>query len=188
LKSRRHVNDNNQETLVGDRQMAENPKGNDGAKPLSAEDLQDLVASTDTGARNPAGIAGYIVAGVALAWSLFQLYIASPLPYSLSSLTGLPLVLNDTQIRSIHLAFGLLLAFLAYPAFSNSPRDRIPVVDWVLAIAAAFCALYIFIFYRDLASRPGASITQDLVAAGLGMILLLEATRRALGPPLMAVA
>lgn len=168
--------------------MAENPKGNDGAKPLSAEDLQDLVASTDTGARNPAGIAGYIVAGVALAWSLFQLYIASPLPYSLSSLTGLPLVLNDTQIRSIHLAFGLLLAFLAYPAFSNSPRDRIPVVDWVLAIAAAFCALYIFIFYRDLASRPGASITQDLVAAGLGMILLLEATRRALGPPLMAVA
>src|SRR5690606_10757466 len=60
--------------------------------------------------------------------------------------------------------------------------------DWVLAIAAAFCALYIFIFYRDLASRPGASITQDLVAAGLGMILLLEATRRALGPPLMAVA
>ncbi|WP_011579526.1 MULTISPECIES: TRAP transporter permease [Chelativorans] len=169
--------------------MAEKTKNVTGEQaPLSADDLQDLVASTDTGAREPSGIAGYIIAGVALCWSLFQLYIASPVPFSLSSLTGLPLVFNDTQIRSVHLAFGLLLAFLAYPAFSSSPRDRIPVIDWILAIAAAFCALYIFIFYRELSGRPGASITRDLVAAGIGMVLLLEATRRALGPPLMVVA
>ncbi|MCV0394808.1 MAG: TRAP transporter permease [Rhizobiaceae bacterium] len=156
--------------------------------PLSDAELQDLVAAADTGARNPAGTAGWIIAGVALCWSLFQLYIASPLPFIFSSATGLSLVLNDTQARSIHLAFGLFLAFMAYPAFSRSPRDRIPLLDWVLAIAAAFAALYIFIYYRDLARRPGLPITQDLVVAGIGMVLLLEATRRALGPPLAIVA
>ncbi|WP_173932467.1 TRAP transporter permease [Chelativorans sp. Marseille-P2723] len=166
--------------------MVEKRNGAEAA--LSPDELQDLVASSDTGARNPAGLTSYVIAGVALCWSLFQLYIASPLPFTFSTLTRLPLVLNDTQIRSIHLAFGLLLAFLAYPAFAKSPRDRVPILDWVLAITAAFCALYIFIFYRDLARRPGLPITQDLVVAGIGMLLLLEATRRALGPPLMFVA
>src|SRR5690606_10232890 len=151
-------------------------------------ELQDLVAAADTGARNPIGIAAWVISGIALLWSLFQLYIASPLPFTLSSATGLPLVLNDTQTRSIHLAFGVFLAFTAYPAFSGSPRNRIPTLDWILAILAAFTALYIFIFYRDLARRPGLPITQDLVVAGIGMVLLLEATRRALGPPLAVVA
>lgn len=156
--------------------------------PLSDAELQDLVAASDTGARDPAGFAAYVIAGVALCWSLFQLYIASPLPFTLSSMTGLPLVFNDTQTRSIHLAFGIFLAYTAYPAFASSPRDRIPLLDWVLALLAAFAALYIFIFYRELARRPGLPITQDLVVAGMGMVLLLEATRRALGPPLAVVA
>lgn len=159
-----------------------------GNTPLSEAELQDLVAAADTGARNPVGFAAWVISGVALCWSLFQLYIASPLPFIFSSATGLSLVFNDTQTRSIHLAFGIFLAFMAYPAFARSPRDRIPLLDWVLALLAAFAALYIFIFYRDLARRPGLPITQDLVVAGIGMVLLLEATRRALGPPLAIVA
>jgi TRAP-type uncharacterized transport system fused permease subunit len=153
----------------------------------SQQELDDLVASADTGARNPAGPVGKMIAGVALVWSLFQLYIASPLPFTLSSATGMSLVLNATEIRSIHLAFALFLAYTAYPAFRSSPRAYIPLVDWVLAIAAAMASLYIFFFYRDLSTRPGLPITQDLVAAGIGMVLLLEATRRALGPPLVIV-
>jgi len=156
--------------------------------PLSEAELQDLVAATDTGARKPVGYAAWVISGVALCWSLFQLYIASPLPFTLSSLTGLPLVLNDTQTRSIHLAFGLFLAFMAYPALASSPRDRVPVQDWIFAILAACTALYISVFYAELARRPGLPITQDLVVAGLGIIFLLEATRRALGPPLSVVA
>src|SRR5690606_33490506 len=109
-----------------------------------------------------AGFAAWVISGVALCWSLFQLYIASPLPFTLSSATGLPLVFNDTQARSIHLAFGVFLAFTAYPAFARSPRDRIPAFDWILAILAAIAALYIFIFYRDLARRPGPPITPHL--------------------------
>ncbi|EKV29183.1 TRAP-type putative transport system [Caenispirillum salinarum AK4] len=146
------------------------------------EDYGDFVAETETGARQPVGFAGKLLIGVALAWSLFQLYYASPLPYMIGS------VLNSTEARSIHLAFAIFLAYTAYPAFKRSPRGHIPLLDWVFAIIGAMCAGYLYVFYRDLAQRPGLPITQDLVVAVVGMILLLEATRRALGPPLMIVA
>jgi TRAP transporter 4TM/12TM fusion protein len=152
---------------------------------LSDDDLQDLVASSDTGARNPIGPVGTALAGLALLWSLFQLWIASPLPF----LPGNPIpVLNDTETRSIHLAFAVFLAFMAYPALKRSPRDRIPILDWVLALAGAFSAAYLFIFYAELSDRPGDPIQRDLIVAGIGLVTLLEATRRALGPPLMVVA
>ena len=152
---------------------------------LSDAELQDLVASSDTGARNPAGGIGRLLAGVALAWSVFQLWIASPLPFLVTDIIP---VLNDTRTRSIHLAFAVFLAFMAYPALKRSPRDRVPVLDWILALAAAFSAAYFFLFYEALSSRPGAPIETDLWVAGVGMVALLEAARRALGPPLMIVA
>ena len=110
--------------------MANDPKtAGKATTAMTDDELQDLVASSDTGARNPVGTAGLVIAGVALCWSLFQLYIASPLPFMLSRMTGLQLVFNDTQTRSIHLAFGVFLAFMAFPALSSSPRDRIPLLE-----------------------------------------------------------
>ena len=46
-------------------------------------DLQQLVAEADTGGRKPVGLARGILASVAIAWSLFQLWYASPLPFIL---------------------------------------------------------------------------------------------------------
>ncbi|MDP5254397.1 MULTISPECIES: TRAP transporter permease [unclassified Vibrio] len=148
-----------------------------------ADDVQDMVAQADTGARHPGGIQGRILWFVPLCWSLFQLWYASPLPFIFDF--G---VLNDTQARSIHLMFAIFLAFTAYPAFKRSPRDTIPAIDWLLALAGSFAAAYIYIFYNELADRSGAPTQFDIVAAVTGMVLLLEATRRALGPPLMCVA
>lgn len=153
-------------------------------KPELAESgAQDLVAQVDTGARHPAGLPGKILFGVPLAWSLFQLWYASPLPF----LLGFG-VFNNTEARSIHLAFAIFLAFTAFPAFKKSPRDHIPIQDWVFAALGAFSAAYIYIFYTELSGRPGSPTTFDLVTAVIGMLMLLEATRRALGPPLMVVA
>ncbi|EGA65908.1 TRAP transporter permease [Vibrio brasiliensis] len=148
-----------------------------------SQDVQEMVAQSDTGARAPSGLSGRILWFVPLCWSLFQLWYASPLPFIFDF--G---VLNDTEARSIHLMFAVFLAFTAYPAMKNSPRDRIPVVDWLLALAGSFSAAYIYIFYTELANRSGAPTTFDIVIAVSGMLLLLEATRRALGPPLMVVA
>ena len=152
-------------------------------------DLNELVASNDMGARNPPGPVGLALTGVALAWSLFQLWIASPLPFIVAEHLGLSLVFNDTETRSIHLGFAMLLAFTAFPALSSSPRDRIPVQDWAMALIGTFAALYLFLFYEGvLVDRSGIPNTTDLVVAGAGMVLLLEAARRALGPPLAIVA
>nr|MBP8923118.1 TRAP transporter permease [Thauera sp.] len=95
---------------------------------------------------------------------------------------------NDTESRAIHLAFAIFLAFAAYPAFKRSPRDYVPVQDWVLAAVAAFCAAYLFLFYKELAQRPGTPTDMDLAAAVIGMLLLLEAARRALGLPMVILA
>nr|WP_198556125.1 TRAP transporter permease [Halomonas sp. MES3-P3E] len=142
-----------------------------------------MVASSDTGARKPAGMPGKLLVSIAAAWSLFQLWIASPVPFVLGF--G---VFSATEARSIHLAFALFLAYMAYPALKRSPRDRVPIQDWVLAAAAAFCGAYMFMFYEQLSQRPGAPILQDVIIGIAGILLLLEATRRALGPPLMIVA
>ena len=146
---------------------------------LSAEELIAL----DVGARVPSGVAAHVIAAIALAWSLFQLWIASPLPFLLRF--G---VLNDTETRAIHLAFALLLAFLTFPALRRSPRDRIPLSDIFLALVAAASAAYLFVCYEQLAQRPGSLTTMDLLVACIGIPLLLEATRRALGPPLAIIA
>ncbi|QUJ75946.1 TRAP transporter permease [Sulfitobacter albidus] len=189
---------------------------------LSQSELDELVASSDTGGRSVGGSVGILLMLTALAWSLFQLYIASPF--------GL---FNDTLARSIHLGFAVFLGILVFPAARTkfqtvlgivvplalaalfmvaakegvatwwiplpaifvaatvvlgSPKTSIPVWEWLLAIAGAAAALYLFMFYRDISGRVGAPITQDFVVAVIGLMILLEATRRALGPALMIVA
>ena len=160
-----------------------NKTSNDDSAKLSDNELDDLVASTDTGGRNPSGITKKILLGAALAWSLFQLWIASPIPF----IVGIG-VFNDTEARSIHLAFAVFLAFLAYPAGKKSPREYVPIIDWGLAIVGAFCASYLYLFYVSISDRVGAPITQDVIVACIGMSILLFATLRVLGPPLMIIA
>ncbi|MFT5933075.1 MAG: TRAP transporter 4TM/12TM fusion protein [Hydrogenophaga sp.] len=146
-------------------------------------DVNQLVQDNDAGARQPGPFMRRLLLIVAVAWSLFQLWIASPLPFNLGVF-----VLNDTESRSIHLAFAVFLAFMAYPATKRSPRDHVPVLDWVFALVGTFCAAYLFIFYRELATRPGQPIPFDVWSAVVGIVLLLEATRRVLGLPMVIVA
>ena len=153
-------------------------------KPLPSEDVHDMIAEVDTGARNPKGaIPKKVLFFVPLAWTLFQLWYASPLPYIFNFF-----VLNSTEARSIHLAFAMFLAYTAFPTFKSSPKSYIPIQDWVMGLTASFCSAYLFLFYEALSDRPGDPTTLDLVVAVTGLVLLLEATRRALGPPLMVVA
>lgn len=149
----------------------------------ASAELQALVADNDTGGRNPNGLTGKFIFCVAVFWSLFQLWQASPLPFSLG--WG---ILNDTESRAVHLALGLFLAFLAWPAFKKASRTDVPWYDWLLAFAAAFAGAYLFLFYAQLAQRPGQPTTIDIVTACVGLVLLLEATRRAVGWPMALLA
>ena len=144
----------------------------------------DDIMTADTGARAPVDRFGRNALWyIPLAWSLYQLWIASPLPFVLG--VG---VWNDTQTRAIHLGFAVLLAFLAFPMLKSERRDHIPPLTWVLAIIAAVTASYLWWDYRGIAARTGTPNMMDLVMAGTGLVLLLEAARRSLGVPLMGVA
>jgi len=147
-------------------------------------DLQALVAEADTGARTPSGFAGKLIYAVAIAWSLFQIWYASPLPYMLGF--G---IFGDTEARAFHLSFALLLAFACYPALKTSPRDRVPLFDWLLAAMGIAAVLYLVVFYREISGRPGLPTQGDILAAVVGVVLLLEASRRAEGPwmPIIAI-
>ena len=88
---------------------------------LSQSELDELVASSDTGGRAADGPIGKFILLVALAWSLFQLWFASPFPF----MVGFG-VFNDTEARSIHLAFAIFLAFAAFP---GRPQ-QVPAWAW----------------------------------------------------------
>lgn len=158
------------------------PSNQDSRRGLSEEELQELVAASDSGSRNPAGSVGLLLAGVAFLWSVFQVLLASPVAYYV--LPG-DLINNS---RQFHLAFAMFLAFMAYPALKSSPRHYIPIQDWILALFGAFIALYGFFFYEKIVNNGGLADDMDKWFALAGIVVLFEAARRALGPAMAAVA
>ena len=119
---------------------------------------------------------------IALAWSAFQLWISSPAPFYASELLGFSFgIFNNTEARSIHLGFAVFLAFLVFPARKQPERERVPLVDIALAVVAAAAAGYLFAFYAELAARAGDATTLDVAVAVVGVVTLLEATRRRWG-------
>src|SRR5574341_195714 len=113
----------------------------EGGKPPA--ELQQLVAESDTGGRKAGGFTGGLIFAVAVAWSLFQLWYASPLPFEVG--WG---VLNDTEARSLHLGIALFLGFLCFP-MRKSQMKHIPAYDWLLALAGAFAGMYFILFYAE---------------------------------------
>lgn len=168
--------------------MSDEKKASD-RRGFTDEELQDLVASTDSGARNPRSRAvALLIAGLALFWALFQVWIAEP-QFWFGQLAFVK-ILGSDQTRPMHLALALALAFLAYPAAKTSPRDHIPLYDWALAILGAGAALYVFWFSRELAgtARSGLPTGAQIWIGAIGILVLLEASRRSLGPALTIVA
>ncbi|MFQ1702172.1 TRAP transporter permease [Loktanella agnita] len=149
---------------------------------LSEQELQELVAASDSGARSPTGMVGLAIAATALIWSVFQVLLASPIaPYVLPG----DLINNS---RQIHLAFAIFLSAMAYPLFKSSPRDWVPWYDWVLGIGGAFLALYGYFFYEKIVSNGGLADATDAYFALAGLIFLFIAAYRTLGPVMVALA
>ena len=140
--------------------------------------------------RNITGFHLKIVSAIAIIWSLFQLWYASPFPFMLNigMFKGLP-------ARAIHLGFALTLAFLIYPI---SKGKRTSFLDVFISFIGAMSCLYIYFFYDQLVERGGVllnlKITDtfnfplELILGGCGILILLEATRRAIGLPLVIIA
>ena len=120
---------------------------------VSGIDAEELVAQVDTGARNPSGWQGRLILIIAFTWALFQLYIASNVPFFLTDVTGISVIVTDSNGRLIHLAFAAFLAALAFPLLKSSPRNTIPWYDWVLGALAVVSCIYIVVFRDSIAVR-----------------------------------
>ena len=143
----------------------------------------DEFLSSETGSRQFNGNMAKLVVGTLIAWASFQIWYASPLPFILNFAT-----FNEDQAKYIHLSFAIFLAFFLFPATKSSSKTSASLLDIVLAVAASSACLYLLVFRNDLASRMGAPTVTDIIVAVVGMLALLEATRRTLGPPLVIVA
>ena len=140
--------------------------------------------------RNLTGFHLKLVAIIAITWSLFQLWYASPFPFWLNfgMFKGLP-------ARALHLGFALLLAFLIFP---YGRGKKVNFIDILIAITGAVCCLYIYVFYDQLVDRGGIllkinfsddiTIPVELILGIVGILILLEATRRVIGVPLVVIA
>ncbi|PIE72757.1 MAG: C4-dicarboxylate ABC transporter [Deltaproteobacteria bacterium] len=149
----------------------------------SRAELDSMVKAEDAGGREPVGISARLLFVVGLTWSLFQIYIATPLPFVTDFL-----LLTNLEQRVIHLAFALCLVYCFFPLRKKYPKKRISIYDLLLVVLGVCSCLYIVFNYQDIANRGGAARNlKEIVVATVGLLVLFEATRRAVGLPLVLV-
>ena len=150
------------------------------AKEEEKIDVQKLLEQYDSesNVRRPIGIITIIISIIAISMSIFHFYTGG---------FGLWLALKQ---RALHLAFALTLIFLLYPTTKKgigSDKSKVPFYDLILAIFGAAVSLYLIVFYNELVLRSGLPTQVDLIVGGIAILLVLEATRRAIGPELPMV-
>ena len=163
---------------------------------MKQEKVNQVVEETEGRARILKGWQLKFVASIAFLWSLFQLWYASPFPF----MVGFG-VFIDVPARAIHLGFALFLAFLSFPFYNKNRKKRFNYFNFFLSILAFFVTFYLFYNYENLVYRNGILLKQpinifgtiydfptELIIGFIGIALLLEATRRAIGTPLVIVA
>ena len=121
------------------------------------------------------GFMAKIVAAIAIAFSIFQLYTA---------IFG---VLDAQLQRGVHLGFGLALVFLLYPTCKSWSRHKLHPFDLLLAVLGAAAPAYIIYEYQNLVLRAGTVSDMDLAVGIIGIILVIEAARRVVGIPMVCV-
>lgn len=142
-------------------------------QPDFQQSIPDAVSEDEglPGVRSLSGKPASILTAVAIFTSLFHLYANS---------IGL---VPEMQKCNIHVAFLLFMTFYLYPFRKKGlNRENPRFYDYLLSALGAFSPMYVaFRFNADFA-KFGVSGSFDLIMAGITVLLILEATRRVLGP------
>ncbi|WP_096435785.1 TRAP transporter permease [Alteribacter populi] len=153
------------------------------AEKTDQQKQQELISKYDkeSAYRQDTGKWYWIIAFMAISLTIFHLYRAYP--------ANGPLVF--LMQGAVHLGTAMGLIFLLYPATKKGiKRKGIPFYDVILAFLAMGSSYYILFRYDWLTG--GARIlgfsTLDIIVASIGIILLLEASRRAVGIPIVVIA
>ena len=111
-----------------------------------------------------------------MAFSLFQLYTAifGQFPAQIQ--------------RTVHLGFGLVFVFLLFPASRKFSKKKIPFYDYILVAGAILVGSYWTVNYNRLVQSLGQLERMDFIVGLIAVVLVLEASRRAVGLPIMIIA
>lgn len=128
-----------------------------------------------------------------LAWGSAGLLFALACYHYYTAGFGIP---RATNHRGLHLAITLLLVFCCFAGWGRGETRRhgwlnplgLPLADWLLGLSGVVAALYVPWIFEDLAFRVGNPLPLDLFMGSLLIVVLLEATRRAMGWPLPVIA
>ena len=157
--------------------MAEEAKPESGQDALEAERLRkaEEFIEQDEGVTNRlAGWAGITVTAIAVAMSLFHLYAAYE-------------IVPTQELRYTHVAFVLLLAFLLFPA-ARAFRDKIHWFDVIAGLTCVGILIYAIVGGEEFTDRATTPNRTDIVLGVIFIILLVEATRRTIGPIVPIIA
>ncbi len=145
--------------------------------PKKTKETTDKVKEVEKAQRVLEGNQKKIVSYIAIAFSIFQIYV--------NSFSNMP----STIRNAYHLAFLLVLAFLLYPASGKSPKGRFTKADVVLAVLGACTGIYLAVNFNIIHIERGSmAVTRDYVFAAVTILLLLEASRRTMGNIIPALA
>ncbi|WP_249869275.1 TRAP transporter permease [Oceanobacillus saliphilus] len=155
---------------VADNNRAEElkePKVNRDGKIDTTVNEDALEASPNT--RNLSGWMRYTFMTIAVVGALYHLYILNLNP------------IDPWIFRSTHLLFGTVLALLLYKGWKTE-SNKVSILDWIFILTAIFVGYYIYANLNQLVFRFGvAPTTMDVIVATLGLLLVLEITRRTSG-------
>ena len=150
----------------------------EGVEAVSKEEIEKILKQVDkeAAARKLTGMPHWIVYVIGVSWSVFQVYTAA---FGL-----LPAQLQ----RSIHLAYAFVLTYLLFPARAGNEDNRLHWYNWAFAIFAGYIGLYMALNYMRIMEAGGDYSQMDYIAAGCGILLTLEASRRVVGLPIVCLA
>ena len=151
---------------------------NEHIETLTEEEQKKLLEKFDAESNNRelTGVLAYIVFFLLLAFSLFQLY------------TGAFGQFTAYIQRTVHLGFALVLIFFLYPARKGAPRDRVAWYDYILILLSIIVTGYWPMYYDTLVQHVGTISQAQFIIGGLAILLVLEASRRAVGLPITIIA
>jgi len=129
-------------------------------------------------ARKLAGKVRIAVMVVAVTMSLFHIWTAAMGP------------LEAMKHRSLHVSFGLVLAFLLYPSGKKSPVSRPSFLDLLFVLLSVIPTLHLFLDYDRIINRieyVDPLTLMDYASSIVIIIMILEGARRVVGSALVWV-
>src|SRR5690625_2273352 len=145
---------------------------------LNEEQQKELLEKYDveSNTRKLTGTAAKVVFVLLLAFSLFQLY------------TGAFGQQTAYIQRTVHLGFALALIFMLFPARKKGNKNKVAWYDMLLVLLAIVVCGYWPMFYDTVVQQIGSISQVQMFIGGAAILLVLEATRRAVGLPITIIA